>query len=302
MGRPIRSASHLAAVAISCLKEPHVFASAVTDLPRHALAVHVGGEVPEGRVLLREHVEAGRLEGDVVRGDDAVGRVLLGQRLQHHLGVGDLAEPALAHDLQDVELVREAHLRMRTGSEEGRERYVAELAVATEISAMTMDGPSDGHLSRSGIKRRDKSFPNRPGGEDVRAVVETSPTEPPGAAARARAARDGHRSRAKDARGGSVAPRAGGLCGRRRRRRRSVPATANVRLSSQRFPFVLRAGGPRAAAGPRPPLLRRRGALQLPPPAPAGDPRGPIFLRSEPNEAVRGRSEGGWGNYPLAPT
>lgn len=92
-----------------------------------AVVGYVRREVAQRRVLLREHVKTGRLEGHVERGHDVPvaaqvvaemelpvkvpdGRVVLGQRLQHHLVVRapvldqqDLAEPTLADDLHDVE-------------------------------------------------------------------------------------------------------------------------------------------------------------------------------------------------------
>lgn len=102
---------------------------------------YVGGEVAQRRVLLGEHVEAGRLERHVERGHDVAvraqviaemelavevfdGRVVLGQRLQHHLVVRApvldqqyLPEPSLADDLHDVERLDQVYLsivRVRT--------------------------------------------------------------------------------------------------------------------------------------------------------------------------------------------
>jgi len=60
----------------------------------------------------------------------------LGQRLQHHLGLRgavlgqqDLAEPSLADDLQDVELVYEIHLRQKAVS---RRRVAVHGAIARD--------------------------------------------------------------------------------------------------------------------------------------------------------------------------
>jgi len=73
----------------------------------------------------------------------------LGQRLQHHLGLRgavlgqqDLAEPSLADDLQDVELVYEVHLRQKAVS---RRRVAVHGAIAI---APQGDGSNETAIAR----------------------------------------------------------------------------------------------------------------------------------------------------------